>query len=201
MRKGLLIGVTGASGIIYFRRLIEVLCNKYKNAYEEYSVIYTRQADIVSRYEIGYSIEELVRKHGACIKHVYGDTDWFSPYTSSSNTIGYDLVIVPASMDFIARVSNGLQTRLLERIFYNVARVGNNIVIVFRETPITKVDLENLLKITTQIPIVKLLPASPAFYIKPKTLDEIVDFIVGKILDLLQINHTLYNRWKSEEVI
>ncbi len=193
LSKKIIVGVSGASGIAYAVKLLEVLCRLYREGVvEQVVLVYTSMADEVSRYEVGESICVLASRLG-CIGSLYGDRDWFSPLASSTNVVGYDMVIIPCSMDLVARLAHGVQERLIERIAYNVLRMDGRLVIVPRETPLSTTDLENLLKLSKQGVVV--LPASPGFYAKPRTIDDLLLFICGKILDVLGIKHSLDTRW------
>ena len=195
MSKKIVVGISGASGIVYAFRLIDVLCKlktlkKISNLY----TIYTTNAIKVARYELGIDlVRELLNRK--CIDGLYSDHDWGSPLASSSSTIGFSAVVVPCSMDVVANLACGLQYRLLERVLYNIMRLGRKIILVIRETPLTTIDLENMLKLSRNG--VTILPASPGFYSKPKSIDDLIDFIIGKILDVLDIEHSIYRRWQG----
>ncbi len=189
----LIIGVSGASGVRYALKFLEVVCSlASKGVFDRVYLVYTNMADTVSRFEIGVGIRDLVRQF-KCVSGVYSDGDWACPLASSSNTVGYDMVVIPCSMDLVSRIAYGMQSRLIERILYNVLRVGRRIVLVIRETPLTTIDLENLLKLSRQG--VVILPASPGFYTKPKTIDDLLLFICSKVLDTLGIEHGLPTKW------
>jgi len=187
----LVIGITGASGVVYALRLIE-RCNLISKKYNLIDVVYTTQAEKVAYSEMGLSLRDHLSKI-ECIHSVYREDDWDSPIASSSNLVEYDGVIVPASLNTIAKLSCGIQDNLLLRVFSSLLRLRRRVVIVVRDTPLSTIDLRNLYRLSMSGAVI--LPAIPAFYIKPVSIDELVDFIVGKILDVLGIQHDLYRRW------
>ncbi len=195
MSRRVIVGFSGASGVVYGLRLVNVLCDlRVSGLIDRLYIVYTGNAVKVAHYEINIDLLDILSGR-KCIDGLYSDYDWDSPLASSSSTIGYSMAIIPCSMDVVANLAHGIQHRLLERVAYNVMRVGGKIVLVIRETPLTQIDLENLLKLSRSG--VVILPASPAFYIKPKSINDLIDFIVGKTLDILGIEHKLYRRWRG----
>lgn len=193
MGKKLVLGVTGASGLPYTYVLLKK-CSFLKKKYDIIDLVYTYNAETIAKYELNRDFIELI-KENECINEIYREDDWSSPLASSSNLVDYDGLIIPASLNTIAKLANGIQDNLLLRIFSSLLRLRNKVVIVFRETPLSIIDISNLYKLAISGAII--LPASPGFYIKPEKLDDLLDFIVGKILDVLNIKHDLYRRWRT----
>ena len=191
----LVVGITGASGSIYAIRFLDQ-CRLLREKYEEVSVVYTRFSQVVFREELGVDLEEILQGN-TCIDNVYREDDWDSPLASSSNLVDYEGVIIPSSMNTVAKLANSIQDNLLLRIFSSLLRLRRKVVIVFRETPLSLIDLKNLYVLARAGAII--LPASPAFYEKPLKIDDLVNFIVGKVLDVLNISHNLYKRWRSDQ--
>lgn len=190
-RRKLLVGVTGASGALYAIRFIN-RCAELRRKYSDIFVIYTENAIDVFKHEIGFEPVEAFSSV-ECVSGIYSALNWSSPLASSSNLINADGVVVPASLNTIAKLANGIQDNLLLRALLSINRMGGKTVVVLRETPLSTIDLGNLYKLSIMGTVV--LPASPAFYTNPKTIDELVDFVVGKIMDVLGIEHSIYKRW------
>ena len=191
MEKGLIIGISGASGTIYAHRLVaydDLLRKKYDRIY----VIETSYARKIAAYEIGYPISAYAEKRGI---PVFSEKDMDSPLASSSNLVNHDMVIVPCSLNTAAKLSHGIQDNLLLRTASSIIRLRQRLVLVIRETPLSRIDLGNLYRLAEAGAIV--LPASPGFYHKPRELKDLIDFIVGKILDVLGVEHNIYRRWKA----
>lgn len=189
----LVIGITGASGIVYSVKLVsltELLGKKYDNIY----VVYTRSAEKVSKEEMGLQLSEFLKTVNG-LRGVYHEDELESPLASSSRLVGADMVIVPASMNTVAKLAAGIQDNLLLRAAISVLRLKGRLVIVPRETPLSPMDLRNLYRLSVAGAVI--LPASPGFYHRPRSMEDIVFFVVGKILDSLGIEHNLYLRWKT----
>ncbi len=181
------VGICGASGVIYGVRLIEVL----KNLGHEVYVVVTRNGLKVLELECGRNIINRLKELSSGF---YGDDDWGSPLVSSS-WIFDCMVIAPCSMKTLAAISHGYSHNVLVRAAINALRLGKKLVLVLRETPLSVFDLENALRVARAGAVV--LPASPAFYHEPKSISDMVDFVVGKVLDVLGIEHKLYKRWRE----
>ncbi len=178
--------ITGASGVIYAERFLEVAV---QNKIEISGVIVTDSALNVARIELDRDLRippEIP---------AYREKDFTAPFASSSG-IPQCMVIVPASMNTIAKIATGLQDDLVSRAADSLLRLGRRLVAVPRETPLGIVELKNMVKLAERGVIV--LPASPGFYAKPKIIDDLIDFVVGKILDALGITNSLYNHWGTK---
>ena len=182
----LIIAITGASGIIYGKRLLEEL---KKNKIKTHLVI-SKAAKKIVKLELGTSvnnIEELAT-------HVYENNDWSSPIVSGSyRTDG--MVIVPCSMKTLAGVANGFAENAVLRAADVMIKEKRKLIVVPRETPVSSIHLKNMLELSQQG--VYVVPAMPAFYHKPENINGMIDFVVGRILDILGIDHHLYKRWSE----
>lgn len=190
--KKIVVGITGASGSIYAKRLIEELLEK--GIYT--SVICTDNGKKVMQYEtstdIACWIEHLKEKY----PHVKLEdiNNLFSGVASGSHK--FDAVIIlPCSMGTLAEISNGLAKNLLCRAADVALKENRKLIIVPRETPFNSIHLENMLKLSRCG--ATILPAMPGFYHKPESLEDLVNFVVGKILDHLSIENTLFKKWED----
>ncbi|WP_236748912.1 UbiX family flavin prenyltransferase [Acidianus manzaensis] len=188
-RKKVIIGVSGSSGIIYGIRAIEFLS---KEGYDTY-VIITKPAIKVAEDENGIDLLSEVNKFS---KNVFTEDQIDAPMASSSFTvITKGMIIIPCSINTLAYIASGITSNLLTRTAINFLRTKGRLVLVIRETPLGEIELQNALKVTRAGGII--MPASPGFYTKPKTVDDIINFIVGKSIDLLGIRNNLYHRWSK----
>lgn len=203
MNKRVLIGITGASGSIYAERLIHVLKEVIPRIY----IVISDAGEQVARTELvkknqGFSLlkfldGEISDKDKTVIRR-FSNSDLFSPIASGSASPTHT-VIVPCSMGTLARVANGISSNLLERSIDVSLKEQDKIIIVPRETPVSQIHLENMLKLSKMG--VSIIPAMPAFYNKPKSVDDMVDFIVARILKALDIEENqLLKVWNKKMI-
>ncbi|ABB13645.1 UbiX family flavin prenyltransferase [Carboxydothermus hydrogenoformans] len=179
----IVVGVTGASGAIYGYTLIQVLAQMGI----EVHAVYTEMGEKVLNHECGVDLAEVAK-----YARLYHNSDLFAPIASGSfKTQG--MVVVPCSMHTLGAMANGTGEDLLTRAADVTLKEGRRLVVVPRETPVTVIHLENMLRLSRVGAVI--LPASPAFYFGPQTLSDLVAFIIGKILDALAIEHNLFKRW------
>ena len=182
----LIVAITGASGVIYGRRLLEVLHNKNIETH----LVISQTAERIIEHELNMAKEDIEN----LASHVYEADDWNSPIVSGSfKTDG--MVIVPCSMKTLAGIANGYSDNVILRAADVTLKEKRKLILVPRETPLNVVHLRNMLDLAKQG--VLIVPAMPAYYHKPKTIGVLVDYVVGKVLDLLGIKHTLYKRWQE----
>ncbi len=177
----ILVGVTGASGVVYARRLIEALG-------ERADVILSREAEPVIKIELEMTPKEFT----AGAREVFRGDDLAAAPASGSHRFSA-LVIVPCSGTTLAKVASGIADNLVTRAAAVALKERRTLILVPRETPVSAIALENLLKLARSGAVV--LPASPGFYGRPKDIDDLIDFVVGRILDHLGIEHDLGPRW------
>jgi len=192
------VGMTGASGTQYGLRLVECLIKADYTVY----LMFTKAAQIVVGSETdcklpGRTAEQtryLSALYGAREGQlrVYGDEEWTSPVASGSGA-PRRMVVCPASMATVSAIATGASENLLERAADVVIKERGHLVIVPRETPFSAIHLENMLKLSRLG--VTILPANPGFYTQPTQVAELVDFIVARILDQLDVEHQLMKRW------
>ena len=194
--RRILIAVTGASGSIYAERLIQQCVARFPRVY----VVATDAARQVIEHELpkGGLLRQILEgetpeSHRDCIRLMKND-DLFSPVASGSSA-PTDMVVVPCSMGSLARIAQGHSTNLVERAADVVLKQRQRLIMVPRETPLNTIHLRNMLTLSEMG--VAIVPAMPAFYQHPKTIDDMVDFVVGRLLELLDIDHDLYRPWNS----
>ena len=181
----IVIGITGASGVIYGIRLLEVL-NKLNI---ETGLIISDVGKIVIEEETDYKIDDIIRLADNYYK--------FMDLTSSINSGSFKcdgLVIAPCSMKTLSSIANGYGSNTITRVADVCLKEKRTTIIVPRETPLRSAHIKNMLSLSQEEAII--LPAMPSFYSKPETIDDQINFIVGKILDSLKIENNLYKRWK-----
>ena len=183
----LVIGITGASGMIYPLRLLEFL----KEKKIETHLIISEPAETLIKHELGHDKREMFKY----VSNHYNVNDLSSSIASGSQFFDA-MAIIPCSMNTLAAIANGYSDNLIRRVADVAIKEKRKLIIVPREAPLSAIHLENLLKLSRLDVII--IPACPAFYHKPKNLDEAVNFIVGKVLSQLGIDHDLYKAWKGE---
>ncbi len=178
------VGITGASGMRYGVRWLECLTC-------ESTVVVSADAARMAAAETGLSKEDIEAKAGA---HLEND-DMFAPLASGSAKFDA-MVIMPCSMSTLSKIACGIADNLITRAASVALKERRKLVIVTRETPLSTIHLENMLRLSHAGAVV--MPACPAFYPSPETVDDIVDFIVGRVLDQLGLEHELYRKWAGE---
>ncbi len=189
------VGITGASGSIYGIRLIQELGRRKHTV----NVVITSAGKQVMKEELGTPVLEEINKPGvseiSSYLKVWENDDFEAPFMSGSNA-PEAVILIPCSMGKLASVANGISGNLLERIADVALKERRHLILVVRETPLSLIHLENMVKVTKAGATV--LPAMPAFYHHPKTIDDMVNFIVGKVMNLLGIKHKLFKGWRKE---
>lgn len=180
----IVIAITGASGALYGIRLIKEL----KKRGHELHLIISKNAKKIIEYETSYSAEEIVKE-----ANEFYDEDDMECKLASGSFIYDAMVICPCSVKTMACIANGIALNLITRSAICCLKEGRKLIVVPRETPVELIILENMIKLKKAGAII--LPAMPAFYHKPKKIDDMVNYIVGKILEQLGIEHGLYEKW------
>jgi 4-hydroxy-3-polyprenylbenzoate decarboxylase len=181
----LIVAVTGASGTAYALSFLKAL----KQQGIETHLIITESAREVASHEIG-DIKQLT----SLATKVYNQDDMTAGIASGSYPVD-GMVIVPSTMKTIAALANGFADNLVTRAADVQLKERRPLILVPRETPLHAVHLENMAKLSHLGAVI--LPAMPGFYHKPETIDDLVDFISGKILDQLGVKNQLFTRWGS----
>ena len=174
------VAITGASGAIYGIRLLEELPG------EKHCIISNNGLKIME-YETGKTLKDLER-----LSEVHMEDELDSPLASGS--FRFDAVfIAPASMNTVAKIANGIADNLITRTASVAMKERRRLIVIPRETPVSAIHLRNMMILAENGANI-VLP-SPAFYSHPKSVDDMVNFVVGRALDLLGIEHGLYERW------
>lgn len=189
--------ITGASGSVYGLRLVEQLLA----AGRKVNLLISIPGFIVIKEETGIdwqgdegSLNKKIREHFGVAEELtyYDNKNFFSPMASGSVGRG-TMVIAPCSMGTLGRIANGMSANLIERAADVVLKERGTLILLPRETPLNDIHLENMLKLSRMD--VRIVPAMPAFYQKPETMDDLIDFVVGKLLDQLGVEHKLFPPW------
>ena len=196
----IVVGITGASGVIYGLRLVDELLK----AGRQVRLLVTDAGKQVLAYETGLQLAkepqeclQQLRQHFSASEQLthFSLSDFFAPVASGSSAPDA-VVVCPCSMGTAGRIAAGLSDNLLERVADVALKERKKLVLVPRETPFNQIHLENLLRLSQAG--AQILPAMPAFYQMPKSVDDLVDFVVGKTLDSLGVEHQLFQRWGTE---
>lgn len=198
-----IIAITGASGIIYGLRLIEYMVSNgfkvYLTITREGRYILKKEMELFWEAETEEEINRIICKYyGTSIGNLrYYDEDNLTAAIASGSVSTAGMVIVPCSMKTIAAIANGLASNLVGRAADVTLKEKRQLIVVPRETPLNSIHIRNLLTLSEMG--VHIIPAMPAFYNRPESITEIVDFIVGRILDSLHIENSLYKRWGGSQ--
>ncbi len=189
---------TGASGMPYGVRLLECLLKAGIKVY----LLYSQAAQIVSHQEMDLRLPTSAREAAQFFSarfgaspgqlQVFGREEWFAPVASGSNPADA-MVICPCTMGTLASIAAGLADNLIERAADVALKEARKLVLVPRETPLSAIHLENMLKLARAGAII--LPPNPGFYHHPQTVQDLVDFVVARVLDHLGVEHQLMPRW------
>lgn len=200
--KTVTLAITGASGAQYGLRLLECLLKAQCAVH----ALISSAAEVVIQTETslqlphGYDAQQryLANLYGAQPNQlkVYARDDWFAPVASGAGAPG-SMIICPASGGTLSAIACGASNNLVERAADVALKERRQLIVVPRETPYSEIHLQNMLSLTRMGVVV--LPASPGFYHQPKSIDDLVDFIVARILDHLQLPHTLMARWGEDK--
>lgn len=197
LRRRFAVGFSGGSGSVYGLRLVEVLLELGHD---------------VHLVATGAAVRVLVHEAGAALDLAAPDLASLFPVALRQRLVVHDLaaveaapasgsagiaavILCPCSMGTLARVAHGFSSNLVERMADVALKEGRPLLVVPRETPLSELHLENLLKLARLGAIV--LPAMPGFYHRPATVQDLVDFVVGKILDRLGLEHSVLRRWQT----
>ncbi len=214
IQKPITVAITGASGSIYGIRLIEFLVSqgylidlilsqtackvvqmeiginfKYESPKENKENLISYLVNQNSNAKSESQLKDLIRTWSA---------ENLAASVSSGSYRSQGMIIIPCSMGTVGRIANGISSDLISRCADVCIKERNKLIVVARETPFHAIHLQNMLTITQAGGVI--LPAMPAFYHEPKTIDDLVNFVVGKTLDIFGIDNDLFKRWMTKNV-
>lgn len=198
--KHFLVALTGASGSVYGMRLINELLRDGNRV----SLILTEAGRQVLKHEVGLDWSAEIKEQTHQVQEYFASIavdslaidDFWAGAASGSNTADA-MIVMPCSMGTAGRIAAGLSGNLLERAADVMLKERQPLILVPRETPFNNIHLENLLRLSRAGAVI--VPAMPGFYHGPQSLEDLVDFVVGKVLDQLGIAHDLFERWGDEQ--
>jgi len=198
--KRYILAISGASGSVFGVRVLEAILRK-----SEVHLVISSQSFSIIRHETGIDwsgktdaeVQKKIRTYFRSRRiHYYNETDLAAPLSSGS-FITDGMLVVPCSMKTLSGIAHGYANNLTERAADVTIKEGRPLLLAPREMPFSAIHLENMLRLARIG--VKIAPPVPAFYQKPKKLDDIVDFVAGKILDSFGMGHDLFKRWGAQE--
>ena len=181
----IILAVTGASGIQYAVRLAQALSGR-----AELHLMHSRAAIKVQRIETDISLKEM-----RALAHAHYDQDDIMAGPASGSWQHQGMVVCPCSMATLAAVAGGLGDNLIHRAADVCLKERRKLILVVRETPLSDIHLSNMLTVSRAGGCI--LPASPGFYHRPRTLQDVIDHLAGRVLDQLGIEHSLYVGWET----
>lgn len=189
-----IVAITGASGVIYGVNLIKTLLKRG----DEIHLVVSDPACLVMQQELGWTLDappQISLRHyfSADNLFLYNNAD-IAAGIASGSFITDGMIIIPCSMSTLASVAMGLSGNLIERAADVMLKEHRPLVIVPRETPLSSIHLRNMLTLSDMG--VAVVPAMPAFYYDPESVEEMVAFVVGKVLDVMKIPHEEFRRYK-----
>jgi len=201
-QRPLAVAITGASGSPYALRLLESLLAAGRDVW----LMVSEAAQVVLPLETGLQLpsrptdaEALLTEHFGAAPgqlRVFGRRQWMAPVASGSNP-PQAMVVCPCSTGTLSAIACGASDNLIERAADVTLKEGRKLILVLRETPLSPLHLENMLKLARLGVVV--MPASPGFYHAPLEVADLVDFMVARILDQLQVEHRLTRRWGMDD--
>jgi len=197
-QQHIIVAMTGASGAAYGLRLIQKLLSQSVFVHlllsDAARIVLKQECDLDLSESQNETVQQLAEHLQVDAKYLqsYGVKDWFSPAASGSAGIRR-MVVVPCSMGTLAGIANGISDQLIERAADVMLKERGKLIMVPRETPLSAIHLEHMLKLSRLG--VDIIPAMPGFYHRPNSIEDLIDFVVERILDHLDIENTEAKRW------
>jgi len=199
--KTIAVAITGASGTQYGLRLLECLVQAGVRVY----LLISQAGQLVLNMEAGLKVparpaeaERFFTRRFAAVPgqlRVFGRQQWTAPVASGTNPPDA-MVVCPCTTGTLATIAAGMSQDLIDRAADVALKEGRKLILVVRETPFTTIHLENMLRLARAGAVI--MPANPGFYFDPKGVDDLVDFMVARVLDHLGVGHDLMRRWGGE---
>ncbi len=198
-QKVVTVAVTGASGAPYFIQLLKSLFS----AQVKVNLLFSSAARIVAATELELELPsdkqalklfllEYLETSDSDLLEIYGKEEWTAPVASGSNP-ARTMIICPCSMGTLSAIAHGASNNLIERAADVILKERKQLILLTREMPYSSIHLENMLKLSQMG--VTIMPASPGFYHQPRSIDDLVNFVVARILDHIGVKHNLVSRW------
>ena len=193
-----IVALTGASGIVYGLQLITELLKRE----HEVHLVVSEPGTLVLKQEMGWqqwsSLEDVIRDHLPPGKLLYYNNSDIAASIASGSFIADGMVIIPCTMSTLAAVAHGMSGSLIERAADVMLKEQRPLILVPRETPLSAVHLRNMLLLADMG--VSIVPAMPAFYHQPESINDLISFMVGKVLDIMKISHDIFRRYEGTGV-
>jgi 4-hydroxy-3-polyprenylbenzoate decarboxylase len=192
------LAITGASGAAYGLRLLEQLLGAGQQVHLMLSAAGLLVLNLETELALpaaAQAMQERLREMSSCAAEqlrVFGIEDWSAPAASGSGQVA-SMVVCPCTTGTLSAIANGASNNLIERAADVILKEGRKLILVPRETPLSAIHLQNMLALARLGAVI--LPASPGFYHRPTSVQDLVDFLVARILDQLGIGHRLIPRW------
>ena len=191
-QRRIVVGISGASGALYATRVIELLARAGVDVHLTVTVYGKR----LLHDELGWKRldpDQLSNGHGERLT-IHNDNDLGSTIASGS-FLHQGMIVVPCSSNTLGAVAAGVSENLLQRAASVTLKERRRLVLAYRESPASHIDLHNMLRLSEAGAIIA--PAAPGFYLLPRSVEDLVDFMAGKLLDLVEVEHDLATRWEA----
>jgi len=196
--KTITLAFTGASGLPYGMTLLQALLQSGQRV----QLVYSQAAQILAKQEMDFVLPSRAQDAQQILSekmgkfsgelHVYGIQDWFAPMASGSNP-GDAMVVCPCTMGTLGKIASGISDDLIARAADVMLKEKRTLILAPREMPFSTIHLENMLKLAQAGAVI--MPPNPGFYHHPESVQDIVDFVVARILDHLGVEQTLMKKW------
>jgi len=196
--RHIVVAITGASGAVYARRLLEVMTAAENPPVQVHLIVSPLGRQLLAE-ELGIHRVSPASLVGAGAERVtmYGYRD-VGCVLASGSFLTEGMIVCPCSSNTLAAIAAGLGDNLITRAAQVTLKERRRLVLLHREMPLSAIDLRNMLRVCRAGGVV--CPAAPGFYMMPRTIDDLVDFVVGKLLDLFGVPHALHTRWSQAHI-